>query len=169
LVQAERAHAEAAVRFLERWVQGVAVEATEERLYISAAARRLGVTTDMLRNWERNGLVDVPRDRRNGYRLYGGSEIGRCRVIRMLRRAGYGITAILRMLIYLDRQLSRVQGYELRQVLDTPRADERAGLELASEEEEDVYYAADRWLSTLGTFEERAREIIDRLEWMINR
>jgi DNA-binding transcriptional MerR regulator len=169
LVQAERAHAEAAVQLLERWAQGAAVDASEERLRIGQAAARLGVTTDMLRNWERNGLVQVPRDPRNGYRLYGASEIGCCRVIRMLSRAGYSMMAILRMLLYLDRDLGQLRDGDLRQVLDTPRADERTGLEPQAQGEDDIYYAADQWLSALAAFEERAQDIIAQLERMINR
>jgi DNA-binding transcriptional MerR regulator len=169
LVQAERAQAEAAVQLLERWAQGAAVDASEERLRIGDAARLLGVTADMLRNWERNGLVAVPRDPRNGYRLYGATEIGRCRVIRMLSRAGYGMMAILRMLIYLDRGLGRVQDGYLRQVLDTPRADERMGLDSGVPGDPEIYHAADRWLSALAAFEERAQDIIRQLEAMINR
>jgi DNA-binding transcriptional MerR regulator len=169
LVQAERARAEAAVQLLERWAQGAAVDASEERLRIGQAARLLGVTADVLRNWERNGLVDVPRDPRNGYRLYGATEIGRCRVIRMLGRAGYGMMAILRMLIYLDRGLGRVHNGDLRQVLDTPRADESLGLDSDVLGDPEVYHAADRWLSTLVAFEERAQDVIRQLEAMINR
>jgi len=153
LVQAERAQAEAAVGFLERWAQGAAADATVEPLQIGQAARLLGVTTDVLRNWERNGLIQTPRDPRNGYRLYGAVEIGRLRVIRMLSRAGYSMMAILRMLLQLDRG----QTEHLRQALDTPRPDE------------DVYSAADRWLSTLAAFEQRAQELIAQLEEMVRK
>jgi DNA-binding transcriptional MerR regulator len=151
LVQAERAQAEAAADLLERWAEGVAVDATPQRLRIGQAAQRLGVTTDMLRNWERNGLIRVPRNPENGYRMYGAAELGRLRVIRMLSRAGYSQMAILRMLLHLDE----ASGQDLRQVLDTPRPDE------------DVYTAADRWLSSLAEFEARAQEIIRQLETMI--
>ncbi len=140
VVQAERALAESAVRLLQRWAQGVASEL-------------LGVSRDRLRSWERNGLVHVPRDPANGYRRYGAAEIGRLRVIRMLRRAGYSPMAILRMLLQLDRGAAE----DLRELLDTPRSDE------------DVYSAADRWLSTLTTWEERACEMITLLEIMLER
>ncbi len=153
LVQAERAQAEAAAELLERWAQGIATDATARWLHIGAAARLLGVTTDMLRNWERNGLIQVPRDPVNGYRLYGAGELGRLRVIRMLNRAGYSQMAILRMLLYLDE----AQGGDLRQVLDTPRPDE------------DIYSAADRWLSTLTEQEVRATDMISQVEAMIHR
>ena len=151
LVRAERAQAEAAADLLERWAQGVTVDATSERLQIGEAALWLGVTGDMLRNWERNGLIQVPRNPENDYRLYGAAELGRLRVIHMLTRAGYSQMAILRMLLQLDAASDQ----DLRQVLDTPRPDE------------DIYSAADRWLSSLAEFEARAVEIISQLEAMV--
>ena len=151
LVQAERAQAEAAADLLERWAKGTPTDTTARSLRIGDAARRLGLTADTLRNWERDGLLDVPRDPRNGYRLYGAPEIGRLRVIRMLRRAGYSTMAILRMLIQLDRG----QDADLRQALDTPRPDE------------DVYTAADRWLSELAAQQQRALDLIAQVEKMI--
>jgi DNA-binding transcriptional MerR regulator len=153
LVQAERAQAEAAAELLERWARGTAADATAKPLQIGEVAGLLDVTTDILRNWERNGLIQVPRNPRNGYRLYGAAEIGRLRVIRMLSRAGYSLMAILRMLLQLDQG----QKENLRQVLDTPRPGE------------DVYSAADQWLSTLNALEQRALNIIAQLEEMIGK
>lgn len=153
LVQAERAQAETAVELLERWAGGTAADATAKPLRIGQTAKLLDVSADMLRNWERNGLIRVPRDPQNGYRLYGAAQIGRLRVIRMLRRAGYGTMAILRMMRHLDRG----QGGDLRQVLDTPDPDELGY----------VFSAADRWLSTLTAFEQRALDLIAQLEDMI--
>jgi DNA-binding transcriptional MerR regulator len=153
LVQAERAQAEAAAALLERWARGAATDTTAESRQIGEAADLLGVTRDQLRNWERNGLIEVPRDPHNGYRLYGAAEISRLRVIRMLGQAGYSQMAILRMLLQLDQG----KRADLRQALDTPRPDE------------DVYAAADRWLSTLGEQEQRARDMIVQLEAMIGK
>jgi DNA-binding transcriptional MerR regulator len=152
LVHAEQAQADSAVALLERWAQGVAADATSEPLQIGKAARLLGVTIEMVRNWERNGLICVPRNPENGYRQYGPQELGRLRVIRMLSRAGYSLMAILRMLIRLDAG----QTEELRTALDTPRPDE------------DVFSASDRWLSALADQEKRAQAIISHLEAMIN-
>jgi DNA-binding transcriptional MerR regulator len=145
--------AEAAAGFLERWAQGIAADTTANPLQISEVARLLEVTPDMLRNWERNGLLKVPRNKKNGYRLYGAAEISRLRVIRMLSRAGYSIMAILRMLLHLDQGGTG----DLRQVLDTPRPDE------------DIFSAADRWLSTLAEQEDRAANLIGQLETMISK
>ncbi len=148
LVQSELAHAGAAADLLERWAQGIPADSTQHTLHIRDAARRLDLTVDMLRNWETNGLLTVPRNPDNGYRLYGQPELARLRVIRMLRSAGYSIMSILRMLTHLDQGNTT----DLRKVLDTPRPDE------------DVYYATDRWLSTLTDQLDRARQMIALLE-----
>jgi DNA-binding transcriptional MerR regulator len=151
LVQSESVQAESAVLLLERWAAGNAADATQQRLQIGQVARLLNVTIDILRNWERNGLIHVPRDLRNQYRRYGPEEIRRLRVIRMLSRAGYSLMAILRMLIQLDKGVTT----NLRQALDTPPPDE------------DVYIASDRWLSTLSSQEQVARRIIALIEEVI--
>ena len=151
LVQAESAQAEAAADFLECWAEGALADATNERLWIGAAASLLEASPDRLRNWERNGLIKVPRDPGNGYRLYGAAEIGRLRVIRALATARYSQMAILRMMTQLDQ--GQIQ--DLRLALDTPRPDE------------DVYYATDRWLSTLVELGETTSAIIAHLESMI--
>jgi DNA-binding transcriptional MerR regulator len=151
LVQTERAQAEAAAKILEQWAQGHPRRRSSTTLTIGQAARLLALTTDTLRHWERNGLLTVPRDPNNGYRRYGPAEIDRLRVIRLLLRAGYSTMAVLRMVLQLDR--GRREG--LRDILDTPRPDE------------DILFAADRWLSTLADQERCARDIIAQVEKMI--
>jgi DNA-binding transcriptional MerR regulator len=106
-----------------------------------------------VRNWDRNGLIDIPRDPTNGYRRYGTREISRLRVIRMLSRAGYSTAAILRMLIQLDRG----ETTDLRRALDTPRPDEDARL------------ASDHWITTLTDQERRAHTIIALIDEMIQK
>ncbi len=151
-VRAEQVQAESAVHFLERWAEGSVTDVTPQRLRIGEVAELLGLTVDMLRNWERNGLLTVPRHPTSGYRQYGAKEIGRLRVIRMLRQAGYSIMAILRMLLKFDQGETK----NLRQTLDTPRPDE------------DVYSVADRWLSTLAEQEQRAQNIITQIGKMMD-
>ncbi len=148
IVQAERAHADIAADLLEHWAFGAPAEDTSPPLKIGQVARLLGVSIDILRNWDRNGLIDVPRDPSNRYRRYGAQEISRLRVIRMLSRAGYSLSAILRMLLQLDQG----EKIDLRRALDTPRPDE------------DVYLASDRWLSTLTDQAQRAHTIIALVE-----
>ena len=150
LVQAERAQAEAAADYLEKWAQGKISAEDVPPLLIGEAADLLDVSTDMLRNWERNGLVKAQRDRHNRYRLYGPIEIGRLRVLRLLYRAGYGSMAILRML----RQLNQGQRTDLRRALDTPHPDE------------EIFTTADHWLTTLAEQELRAKSLIAQLRKM---
>jgi DNA-binding transcriptional MerR regulator len=153
LVRLERELAETAAAFLEQWAQGYSLEKQSGSLQIKQVAQLLKLSTDVLRNWEGSGFITVPRSPKNGYRQYYPVHIGRLRVIRLLRQAGYSPMAILRMLIQLDQGL----GGDLRQALDTPRPDE------------DVYSAADRWLSTLAGEEERAKEIIALLQLMVEK
>jgi len=153
-VQAEIARAEAAADLLEHWAHGLPADAgSSRRLPIRRAARLLGSTPDALRNWERNGLIRVPRDPKSGYRAYGAAEMARLRIIRTLRLAGYSMMAILRMM----RSLDQGRHADLRQVLDTPGS------------EEDAAYVTDRWLSTLREQEQRARAVIAQLEAMIRK
>lgn len=151
VVKTEQAQANAAVDLLERWAQGSGTDTTGSALRIGDAALLLGLSRDILRNWERNGLIVVPRTEANSYRMYGPQEISRLRVIRMLVNAGYSLMSILRMLLQLDRGEIR----DLRYALDTPQPDE------------DVYMASDRWLSTLDYEEQRARKVIELIESII--
>ncbi len=147
LVRTELAQAEAAADLVIHWAQGLPVEDTSSTYQIGETAKKLNVTRDMLRNWERDNLLQVPRDPHSRYRRYGQTEIARLRIIRMLRTSGYSTMSILRMLLQMDAGIRA----DIRNTLDTPR------------EEDDIGYAADRWLSTLHEQEKIARQIIDLL------
>jgi DNA-binding transcriptional MerR regulator len=148
LVQAEQSQAEAAANYLERWMAGVLPDPVSRPLRIGEVAKLLDVSIDQLRNWERNRLLEVPRDPTNGYRLYGPGEIGRLRVIRILIRSRYSMMSILRVLSKLDAG----EIIEPRAALDTP------------EPGEDILYVTDHWLSTLARLENEARELVAQIE-----
>jgi DNA-binding transcriptional MerR regulator len=150
-VRVERTYAESAVELLERWAAGYLLDTPRQRVHIREAARHLNVSVDMLRNWERNGLIAVPRNPATGYRLYGTAEFGRLRVIRTLAQAGYSLAAILRML----RQFDAGETDDLRTALEVPRDDEA------------IQMVADRWLAHLIEMEERAQEIIRTIGCLI--
>jgi DNA-binding transcriptional MerR regulator len=143
-VRAELAQAGAAASYLEHWAEGGGGPTSDLALPIRGAAERLGLTVDALRNWERNGLIDVPRDPHNGYRVYGLPELNQLRVIRMLNQAGHSHMAILRML----QQLERGDLTDLRGALELSTADDDARL------------AADRWATTLRDQEAQAQAIL---------
>ena len=151
-VKAELKQADTAANLLEHWAQNMTADSDDETpLEIGEVSKLLGVSLDVIRNSERNGLITVPRNSYNNYRLFGKKEIERLRIIRMLTKAGYSHMAILRMFIELDGGNIR----DLKKVLDTPRADE------------DIFTAADRWLTTLHGQEKLAYQVIQLVEEII--
>ncbi len=70
----------------------------------------------------------------------------------MLTKAGYSHMAILRMFLELDRGNTR----DLKKTLDTPRPDE------------DIFSAADRWLTTLQEQEKMAWKVMELIKERIN-
>jgi DNA-binding transcriptional MerR regulator len=151
-VKAELKHADTAANLLEHWAQNMAADSDEEPLAIREVSKLLGVSHDVVRNWERNGLIRVRRNSYNNYRLFSKRDIERLRIIRMLSHAGYSHMAILRMFIELDGGNTR----DLKKILDTPR------------EDEDIFTAADHWLTTLHGQERLARDVIKMISEIIN-
>ena len=150
-IASERAQAEAAIAYLERWLAGENLVQVEKPLWIGDAAELLDLTRDTLRSWERDGLIEVPRDAGNGYRLYGPEQIGRLRVIRVLVNAGYSHMAVLRLMLRLDRG----EDVDPRQALDTPRADE------------EIFHITDQWLTALAGERARVEAIVAQIEAMM--
>jgi DNA-binding transcriptional MerR regulator len=151
-VDAELKQADFAATVLEHWARNITESTEEERLAIGEVSRLLGVSLDVIRNAERNGLIYIPRNSYNKYRLFGKKEIERLRIIRMLSKAGYSHMAILRMFLELDAGNTR----DLKRVLDTPRADE------------DIFTAADRWLTTLNEQKKMAQEVIQFIDQILH-
>jgi DNA-binding transcriptional MerR regulator len=151
-VRVEQTYAEAAIEYLERWAAGHLIDSSQQTMNISQAAQHLNVTVDMLRNWERNGLIDIPRDPANKYRLYGTAEFGRLRVIRTLVKSGYSLMAILQMLLQFDAGKKD----NLREALHVP-----------PEEDALIQIVADRWLTSLRELEARAQTNIRQIGHMI--
>lgn len=150
-VDAELKQADFAANVLEHWAQNITDTSDDDPLAIGEVSKLLGLSIDVIRNAERNGLISIPRNSYNKYRLFGKKEIERLRIIRMLTKAGYSHMAILRMFLELDAGNTR----NLKQVLDTPRADE------------DIFTAADRWLTTLHEQKKMAQEVIRFIEKVI--
>jgi DNA-binding transcriptional MerR regulator len=152
-VKAELKHADTAANLLEHWAQNIAGKSDGDPLAISEVSKLLGVSHDVIRNWERNGLISIRRNSHNNYRLFDKKDIERLRIIRMLSHAGYSHMAMLRMFIELDRGNAR----GLKKVLDTPR------------EDEDIFTAADHWLTTLQGQEKLAKQVIRLIKELVAR
>ncbi|QQO07602.1 MerR family transcriptional regulator [Breznakiella homolactica] len=95
------------------------------------AAALIGVTMEVLRDWERNGLVSVLR--KGNRRQYGTEETNRLLIISVLRNAGYSQMAIRRMLVQVTQGET-----DLLLALNTP------------EETEDIISVADRYITSLS-------------------
>lgn len=150
LVGKELEKAEIAARLLEEWaaVNDDCAGSTPRYWKTKEVAERLDISLDMLRSWERNGLITVPRDRHNGYRLYGDREIRRLYIIRALRKARYSLMSIHSMFQHYDRGVRD----GLSGILNELPADE-----------DNIFYNTSQWLTKIKNIEESAREIIDRL------
>jgi DNA-binding transcriptional MerR regulator len=155
LVREEREKAEIAAGLLEAWAAADSdsrVDITRPQWKTNEAAERLDITHDMLRSWERNGLITVPRDPENGYRIYGEDELRRLYVIRALRKARFSLMSIHNMFRHYDRGIRE----GLAEILDELPPDE-----------EDIVFNTNQWLTKILSIEESALELIRRLTLII--
>ncbi|MEV7416646.1 TioE family transcriptional regulator [Streptomyces sp. NPDC089919] len=86
---------------------------------IGPLARRLGVRPATLRTWERAGLVLPGRDPATGYRVYTPADVRDVLLVDQLRRGGYGLEQIARV---LERLRTAGGPGPLRATLDQWRA-----------------------------------------------
>jgi MerR family transcriptional regulator, copper efflux regulator len=66
-------------------------------------ARRAGVSTDLLRHYERMGIVPRPERASNGYRQYPARALGRVRVVRRSLSLGFSLAELARIFAIRDR------------------------------------------------------------------
>ncbi|MGO4463458.1 MerR family transcriptional regulator [Streptomyces sp. M-16] len=66
--------------------------------FIGPLAHRLGIRPATLRTWERAGLVVPRRDPGTGYRVYTSADVRDALLAHQLRRGGYGLERIARVL-----------------------------------------------------------------------
>jgi DNA-binding transcriptional MerR regulator len=79
-----------------------------EHLYVSAAARLVGVRVSALRFWEQQGLLHPTREKSSRYRLYDQRQLHRLRIVVLLRQANYDFATIRTTLNELEtRQFQR--------------------------------------------------------------
>lgn len=145
LTHLEKEHIRAleAIKLVEKWLVGNDSPSTNETYTRNEAAQLLEISSEVIRNWERNGLLTVPR-LPNGYRRYAEKEINRMKIIRSLRRAHYSMSSILRLLNTAEKS----KELNVKQVLDTPS------------EYEDIVTVTDRLIHSLEEAIQSAREVI---------
>ena len=141
-IQREQRNAEESIGIAKQILSGKSAEHTF-LLKRKEVSDYLDISMDTLRNWERNGLLQVKR-KQNGYRAYTSDDIERLKMIRTLRLANYSLEAILRMLNALEHNPQ----IDMRQVLNTPQTDS------------DIVSVCDRLIVSLKDAEENAEKMI---------
>ena len=141
-IQREQINAEESISIAKQILSGKSVEPT---LFLKRkeVSDYLEISMDTLRNWERNGLLQIER-KQNGYRVYTSNDIEQLKMIRTLRLANYSLEAILRMLNALEHNPQA----DMKQILNTPQADA------------DIVSVCDRLIISLRAAEENADKII---------
>ncbi len=148
MIETELMNARAAIRAVEDILhQRIPAETTG--IGRQEAAKRLGVTSETLRTWERSGLLRIKR-RANGYRVYDSADMRRLNIIRTLRCASYSLSAILRLMIELDRNVP----CSVEAALNIPRADE------------DIVSVCDRLIVSLQKTLDDAKALLPMIEVM---
>ena len=144
-IQREKINAEESIRIVQQVLSGKSAKHTL-LLKRKEVSEYLDISMDTLRNWERNGLLQVKR-KENGYRAYTSDDIERLKVIRTLRLANYSLEAILRMLNALEQDPQ----INISQVLNTPQADA------------DIISVCDKLIVSLQDAEKNAKKMINMI------
>ena len=147
-IQREQKNAEEAISIAKQILSGKSAENTIF-LKRKEVLDYLGISMDTLRNWERNGLLQVKR-KQNGYRVYTNDDIERLKMIRTLRLANYSLEAILRML----NAFRHNPQVNIKQVLNTPGTDT------------DIVSVCDRLIVSLKDAEKNAEKMINIISKM---
>lgn len=87
----------------------------------SEVAKILNITTETLRTWERNGLVEINK-KENGYLIYTDDDLKIFNIIKTLRLANYSQQAILRLLTKAN--LHEITNQDVEMLLNTPNENE---------------------------------------------
>ena len=142
-IQREQRNAEEAISIAKQILLGNSVESA---LFLKRkeVSDYLDISIDTLRNWERNGLLQIKR-KQNGYRVYTSNDIERLKMIRTLRLANYSLEAILRMLNALEQNPQ----INIKQILNTPQSDS------------DIVSVCDKLISSLKDAEKNAEKMIN--------
>jgi len=133
-----------AIELSEQWMCGVKSTSMETHTR-NEVALLLELTPEVVRNWERNGLIIVSR-LPNGSRVYTENEKKQLKIIRSLRTAHYSMSAILRLMNTAEEM--RATDINIKKVLET------------SEDHEDIISVTDRLTYSLEEAMGSAKELM---------
>jgi DNA-binding transcriptional MerR regulator len=127
LIEKEMKMAKEALSIIDNWMKpshGVYAE-QNVTMSVKKAASFANISSDQIRNWERNGLIILHRQPSSGYRVFGNVDLNRLKVIRLCRQAGYSLTAIRRLMRSVYESEAR-HSLDFEKIIDTPNPDEVA-------------------------------------------
>ncbi|TDQ43014.1 MerR family transcriptional regulator [Aureibacillus halotolerans] len=80
------------------------LEANDQKQWgsIGEVAEDTGVATSAIRHWEREGLLELPRNEENGYRIIENTHVRKILLIRTLRLTGQPLATIQHLLSEVD-------------------------------------------------------------------
>lgn len=145
-IQNEKNNELKVMKVIQEILKSNSLEEKNISLNRNGAAKLIGVSINIIINWERNGLLEVPRSK-NGYRVYGEDEIKLLRIIKALRQENYSTQCICRMLKKLK---TKNKGNDI----------------LLSKERSD---SDDRLLSSLSEVESNTKELIGYIDELISK
>lgn len=117
-----------------------------KRISAAEAANLIHTTKDSIRNWERNGLINVgvqPYERRT----YGANDVERMKIIKTMLSIGFSMSTIKRFFVLYDE--GKVQE-AIKSIQTTPNA-------------EDILTTADAWIHMLTLKEEHTKQILSMI------
>ncbi|WP_238882889.1 MerR family transcriptional regulator [Clostridium sp. YIM B02551] len=96
-IQNEKNNELKVMKVIQEILKSDSLEEENIKLNRNGAAKLIGVSINVIINWERNGLIEVPRNK-NGYRVYGENEVKLLKIIKVLRLENYRTQCICGML-----------------------------------------------------------------------
>lgn len=75
----------------------------QQYVTIGEAAREANVSASSIRHWEKEGLIDPPRHKESGFRMFGPADIRRLFVIRTVQRAAFSLDIVREVLSDLEK------------------------------------------------------------------
>ncbi len=87
-----------------------------ESMQIGQISKRVGVSIDAIRFYERNGLLAAPPRSEGGFRLYSSSDLSTLQFIRSLQALGFSLNEIREFLFLRSNDLRACS--EVRKMLD---------------------------------------------------
>jgi len=146
IIQSEISIAERTAQLLHKWAESkhdIDNSVKLEKLYTrKEIACLLGVTSEAVRNWERNGLIKSDKRGNKNEVLFNNIDLDRMQIIYMLRQTGYSMSSIYRCLKTYDKGQTELVVFALNKT-----------------DEQELLSAGDCWLSELKSVEAAAEKI----------